>query len=67
MAVAPMQGSSFSWGCRHTGCSFKSKIPAIIVSIFGDQPMWGKIVVQKNIGVHIPFKKLTTSKLLKCD
>ena len=42
----------------------KAKIPSIIVSIFGDQPMWGKIVARKKIGVHIPFKKVTTKKLL---
>ncbi len=41
-----------------------AKIPAIVVSIFGDQPIWGKFIQQKDLGVHIPFKKLTTKKLL---
>jgi sterol 3beta-glucosyltransferase len=43
----------------------KAKIPVIIVSVFADQPWWGKIIEDKNLGVHIPFKKLTTQKLLK--
>ena len=43
----------------------KAKIPGIIVSIFGDQPMWGKMVARKKIGMHIPFRKLTTEKLLQ--
>jgi sterol 3beta-glucosyltransferase len=38
--------------------------PAIIVSIFGDQPLWGKIIAGKKLGIHIPFKILTTQKLL---
>lgn len=43
----------------------KAKIPVIILSVFADQPWWGKIIEDKNLGVHIPFKKLTTKKLLK--
>ncbi|MEP6747680.1 MAG: glycosyltransferase [Bacteroidota bacterium] len=42
----------------------KAKIPSIIVSIFGDQPMWGKIVAHRKIGSHIPFKKVTAKNLL---
>jgi len=42
----------------------KSKIPAIILSVFGDQPWWGKIIEDKKLGFHIPFKKLTADKLL---
>jgi sterol 3beta-glucosyltransferase len=42
----------------------KAKIPAIIVSVFADQPWWGKIIQDKKLGVHIPFKKLTAEKLL---
>ena len=42
----------------------KAKLPLIIVSIIADQPWWGKIIERKNLGVHIPFKKLNTQKLL---
>jgi UDP:flavonoid glycosyltransferase YjiC (YdhE family) len=42
-----------------------AKIPVIIVSIFGDQPMWGKIITDRKFGIHIPFKQLTTLKTLE--
>ncbi|HSZ87363.1 MAG TPA: glycosyltransferase [Puia sp.] len=41
-----------------------ARIPVIIVSIFGDQPLWGKLIATKRLGIHMPFKKLTTKKLL---
>jgi sterol 3beta-glucosyltransferase len=41
-----------------------AKIPVIIVSIFGDQPMWGKIITDRKLGIHIPFKQLTRLKTL---
>jgi sterol 3beta-glucosyltransferase len=43
----------------------KAGIPPIIVSIFADQPLWGKIIVEKGLGAHIPFKKLNSVKLLE--
>jgi sterol 3beta-glucosyltransferase len=42
----------------------KSKIPAIIISIFADQPIWGKIITQKQLGVHIHSKKLSFENLI---
>jgi sterol 3beta-glucosyltransferase len=41
-----------------------ARIPVIVVSIFGDQPLWGKLIGKKKLGIHIPFKKLTTKKLM---
>lgn len=43
----------------------RAGIPAIIVSIFVDQPIWGKIIEKKKVGVHIAWKRLTYSRLLK--
>jgi sterol 3beta-glucosyltransferase len=43
----------------------KAGIPPIIVSIFADQPLWGKIIVEKGLGFHIPFKKLNSVKLFE--
>jgi len=42
----------------------KAMIPVIVVSIFFDQPTWGRIVSKKNIGVHLPMKKLTFERLM---
>lgn len=48
----------------------KAGIPAIVASIFVDQPVWGKIVAERNIGVHIPWRKLSfqtlTDAMEKC-
>ena len=44
--------------------ALKAKIPIVIISIIADQPWWGKIIKKKGVGVHIPFKKLTTQKLI---
>jgi len=54
----------FHGGAGTLAAVLKAKIPVIIVSIFGDQPIWGKIAVRKKIGVHIPFKQLSSKKLL---
>ena len=51
-------------GVGTTAAVLKAKIPAIIISIIADQPWWGKIIERKKLGVHIPFKKLTSQKLL---
>jgi sterol 3beta-glucosyltransferase len=51
-------------GAGTVGAALRAGIPSIVVSIFGDQGMWGKIVQQRGVGLHIPFKRLTSSKLL---
>ena len=51
-------------GIGTTAAGLKAKLPLIIVSIIADQPWWGKIIERKNLGIHIPFKKLTTQRLL---
>jgi sterol 3beta-glucosyltransferase len=51
-------------GVGTTAAVLNAKIPAIIVSIIADQPWWGKIIERKKLGFHIPFKKLSTQKLL---
>ena len=42
----------------------KAKIPLVVISVFGDQPWWGSIIESKRLGIHIPFKKITTARLL---
>ncbi|WP_184549123.1 glycosyltransferase [Mucilaginibacter sp. FT3.2] len=42
----------------------KAKIPLVVISIFGDQPWWGSIIEKERLGIHIPFKKITTGNVL---
>jgi len=43
----------------------RAGVPAVVVSIFVDQPIWGKVIQQQKVGVHLPWKRLTFSRLLK--
>lgn len=45
--------------------ALKAGLPLIIASIFADQPIWGKIIERKGLGVHIPFKEISSKKLIK--
>lgn len=40
-------------------------IPVIVASLFVDQPAWGKIIAKKTLGVHIPWRKLSSHTILK--
>lgn len=51
-------------GVGTTAAALHARIPMVIISIIADQPWWGKIIEQKGVGVHIPFKKLTAQKLV---
>jgi len=51
-------------GIGTVAAAIKAKVPLIILSILYDQPVLGKIVENKKIGIHIPFKKITTGKLV---
>jgi sterol 3beta-glucosyltransferase len=50
-------------GVGTMAAGLRAKIPLVILSIIADQPWWGKIIQRKNLGIHIPFKKLTKEKL----
>jgi sterol 3beta-glucosyltransferase len=52
-------------GAGTVAAALKAGIPSIVVSIFGDQGMWGKVVQRRGVGLHIPFKRLTKNKLLQ--
>ena len=39
-------------------------IPVIIASLFVDQPAWGKIIQRRNLGAHIPWRKLSASAVI---
>jgi sterol 3beta-glucosyltransferase len=54
----------FHGGAGTLATLLKSNLPAIVISIFADQPIWGKIVERKKLGVHIPVKSLSADKLV---
>jgi len=54
----------FHGGAGTLAAMLRHNLPVIIVSFYTDQPTWGKIVVNKNAGAHIPVKKLTSQKLI---
>jgi sterol 3beta-glucosyltransferase len=45
-------------GVGTTAAGLQAGIPLVIASIIADQPWLGKLIEQKKLGVHIPFKKL---------
>jgi sterol 3beta-glucosyltransferase len=54
----------FHGGAGTLAAMLRHHLPPVIVSFYTDQPTWGKIIERKKLGVHIPIKKLTTSKLI---
>lgn len=45
--------------------ALKAGMPSIVISIFADQPIWGNIVMKKQLGIHLPWRKMTSKRLLK--
>jgi UDP:flavonoid glycosyltransferase YjiC (YdhE family) len=54
----------FHGGIGTLATCLKAKTPLVVVSVFGDQPWNGKLIVNKKLGFHIPFKKLTSANLI---
>jgi UDP:flavonoid glycosyltransferase YjiC (YdhE family) len=52
-------------GIGTVGAALRSGTPLIVVSILADQPINGKMIEQKKLGRHIPFKKLSPERLLE--
>jgi sterol 3beta-glucosyltransferase len=52
-------------GIGTVSAALRSGLPLIVVSILADQPVNGKIIEQKKLGCHLPFKKLSPEKLLQ--
>jgi sterol 3beta-glucosyltransferase len=51
-------------GIGTVGAALRSGTPLIVVSILADQPINGKMIEQKKLGFHIPFKELSPERLL---
>jgi sterol 3beta-glucosyltransferase len=54
----------FHGGAGTLAAMLRNNLPMVIVSFYTDQPTWGKIIEHKNVGIHIPAKKLTADKLI---
>ena len=51
-------------GIGTVGAALRSGTPLIVVSILADQPINGKMIEEKKLGCHIPFKELSPERLL---
>jgi UDP:flavonoid glycosyltransferase YjiC (YdhE family) len=45
-------------GAGTTGAVLRAGLPALVASVFADQPYWGWRVRQQGVGYHVPFRKL---------
>ena len=53
-------------GAGTTAAGFRAGAPSVIVSFFGDQPLWGWRAAELGVGPSpIPYKKLTAKRLAK--
>ena len=51
-------------GVGTLAAALRAGIPTVVLSIFGDQHWWGKFIQKRKLGAHIPFKRLSTKKLI---
>lgn len=54
----------FHGGAGTLATMLRHHVPVIVISFYTDQPTWGKIVVRKKLGAHIPKKQLSSDKLI---
>jgi sterol 3beta-glucosyltransferase len=54
----------FHGGAGTLATMLRNGLPVVIISFYTDQPTWGKIVVRRKLGAHIPAKKVTVERLL---
>lgn len=45
-------------GAGTTGAVLRAGLPALIASVFADQPFWGWRLEKHGVGAHVPFRKL---------
>jgi sterol 3beta-glucosyltransferase len=54
----------FHGGAGTLASILRNGLPVIIVSLYTDQPYWGKIIEKRHLGIHIPAKKLNPGRLI---
>jgi len=52
-------------GIGTVAAALRSGTPIIVVSVLADQPVNGVMIGEKRLGCHIPFKKLSSDRLLQ--
>lgn len=52
-------------GIGTISAALRAGTPIIVVSILADQPINGKIIEQKKLGCHLPFRELSPERLLQ--
>jgi sterol 3beta-glucosyltransferase len=50
-------------GAGTTHAVLAAGLPAVIASVFADQPFWGTRLERLGVGVHVPFARLTAARL----
>lgn len=50
-------------GAGTTAAALGAGIPAVIVSVFADQPFWGWRLERAGVGAHLPYRKLARASL----
>jgi len=58
------QAAIIHGGVGTLAAALRAGVPTVVLSIFGDQHWWGKLIRKRRLGCHIPFKRLTTEKLV---
>ncbi|MEW5987311.1 MAG: glycosyltransferase [Chloroflexota bacterium] len=52
-------------GAGTTAASLRAGVPTLVCSFICDQPFWGGRVEKMGVGLHLPFKKVTSQTLLR--
>lgn len=52
-------------GASTTGAALRAGVPAIVASVFVDQPVWGRRVEALGCGAHLPFRAMTKERLAR--
>jgi sterol 3beta-glucosyltransferase len=50
-------------GAGTTMAVARAGLPALVASVWGDQPFWGWRLVRSGVGATIPFRKMTMAKI----
>ncbi|MCB9594136.1 MAG: glycosyltransferase family 1 protein [Sandaracinaceae bacterium] len=50
-------------GAGTTAAAATAGVPALVCSVFADQPFWGERVKRLGVGDHVPFRKLDKRRL----
>jgi len=58
------QAAIIHGGIGTLAAALRAGVPTVVLSIFGDQHWWGKLILKRRLGCHITFKRLSVEKLM---